>query len=490
MDNRKIVAEGITFDDVLLLPARSNLVPSEAETSTRLTRNIDINIPILSAAMDTVTEAALAIALAQEGGIGIIHKNLPVEAQRREVAKVKRSEHGVISDPVTLTPDQPVRRAQELMNEQNVSGIPIVEGKKLVGILTRRDLKFLKDYDVKISTVMTKANLVTGPAGTTLEQAKEILQEHKVEKLLLVNGKGELAGLITMRDIDRVQQYPTAARDERGRLRVGAAVGVHDDERIQALIEADADILVVDTAHGHSQNVLDTVKRIKAKHEIDVIAGNIATGEAAKDLVSAGADAVKIGIGPGAICTTRVVSGVGVPQVSAIMDCAAAAGKDGVPVIADGGIRHSGDITKAIAAGASSVMIGSLFAGLKESPGQLVIYRGRQFKEYRGMGSLGAMVQGSADRYSQSSEAERGKLVPEGVEGRVPYRGTLSEFVYQLVGGLRAGMGYCGARSIKELMTGARFVRVSAASVSESHPHDIQITKESPNYTGTLPFDD
>jgi IMP dehydrogenase len=490
MEWNKIIAEGITFDDVLLIPARSDFVPSQADTSTCLTNNITINIPIVSAAMDTVTEAALAIALAQEGGIGVIHKNLSIEAQKREVAKVKRSEHGVILDPVTLSPSQPVRKALELMNEQNVSGIPIVQGKKLVGILTRRDLKFLKDYDVEISSVMTKNNLVKGPAGTTLEQAKEILQEHKVEKLLLVNGKGELVGLITMRDIDRVQQFPRAARDERGRLRVGAAVSVHDYERIEALISVDVDIIVVDTAHGHSQNVIDTVKNIKTRYDIDVIAGNIATFNAAEELIEAGANAIKIGIGPGAICTTRVISGVGVPQITAIMDCAQIAQKYDIPIIADGGIRHSGDITKAITAGASSVMIGSLFAGLKESPGQLVIYKGRQFKEYRGMGSLGAMVQGSAERYGQVSTTEQSKLVPEGVEGRVPYRGALSDFVYQLVGGLRAGMGYCGARNIQELMTKGRFVRVSAASVSESHPHDIQITREAPNYSATLPFED
>jgi len=490
MDKNKIVAEGITFDDVLLIPAKSDFVPSQADTSTQLTNNITINIPIVSAAMDTVTEAQLAIALAQEGGTGIIHKNLIVEAQKREVAKVKRSEHGVILDPVTLSPAEPVRRAQELMNEQNVSGIPIVEGKKLVGILTRRDLKFLKDYDVKISTVMTKDNLITGPADTELEQAKEILQKHKVEKLLLVNAQGGLAGLITMRDIDRVQQYPIAARDQRGRLRVGAAVGVHDYERIDALIAAEVDVIVVDTAHGHSQNVIDTVKTIKGKYDIDVIAGNIATAKAAEDLISAGANAIKVGIGPGAICTTRIISGVGMPQISAIINCAEVAGRHNIPVIADGGIRHSGDITKAIAAGASSVMIGSLFAGLKESPGQLVIYKGRQFKEYRGMGSLGAMVKGSAERYGQKSSTETDKLVPEGVEGQVPYRGTLDDFVYQLVGGLRAGMGYCGARNIKELRKNGRFVRQSKASVSESHPHDIQITKEAPNYSAALPFED
>ncbi|MHC4389007.1 MAG: IMP dehydrogenase [Planctomycetota bacterium] len=490
MEKNKIIAEGITFDDVLLIPAKSDFIPSQAETSTQLTNNIKINIPIVSAAMDTVTEAALAIALAQEGGIGIIHKNLSVEAQQREVAKVKRSEHGVILDPVTLTPAEPVRRAQELMNEQNVSGIPILDGKKLAGILTRRDLKFLKDYDVRISEVMTETNLVTAPAETTLEQAKEILQKHKVEKLLLVNTNGGLAGLITMRDIDRVQQYPWAARDQRGRLRVGAAVGVHDYDRIEALIKAEVDVIVVDTAHGHSQNVIDTVKTIKGKHKIDVIAGNIATAEAAEDLIGAGANAVKVGIGPGAICTTRVISGVGVPQISAIINCAKAAQKNNIPVIADGGVRQSGDISKAIAAGASSVMIGSLFAGLKESPGQLVIYKGRQFKEYRGMGSLGAMVKGSAERYGQRSSTEKDKLIPEGVEGRVPYRGTLGDFVYQLVGGLRAGMGYCGARNIEELRKKGRFVRVSAASVSESHPHDIQITKEAPNYSAAVPFED
>jgi IMP dehydrogenase len=490
MIKRKIIAEAITFDDVLLVPAKSDFVPSQADTSTNLTNNIRMNIPIVSAAMDTVTEGELAIALAQEGGVGIIHKNLSIEEQRREVSKVKRSEHGVILDPVTLSPREPVRRAQELMDEQNVSGVPIVEGKKLVGILTRRDLKFLKDYDVEIKEVMTKANLVTGPAGTKLEEAKEILQKCKVEKLLLVNGQGELAGLITMRDIERVQQYPLSARDERGRLRVGAAVGVHDYERIEALIAAEADVVVVDTAHGHSQNVIDTVKEIKSRYAIDVIAGNIATAEAAEELIEAGANGIKVGIGPGAICTTRVISGVGVPQISAITNCAAAAEKHNIPVIADGGIRHSGDITKTIAAGASSVMIGSLFAGLKESPGQLVIYKGRQFKEYRGMGSLGAMVQGSAERYGQKSRTRKDKLIPEGVEGRVPYRGMLGDFVYQLVGGLRAGMGYCGARNIEWLRKNARFVRVSAASVIESHPHDIQITKEAPNYSASLPFED
>ncbi len=486
MSTDKIIAEGITFDDVLLVPARSDFVPSQADTTTRLTRNIPIQIPIVSAAMDTVTEAALAIALAQEGGIGVIHKNLSIQAQQREVAKVKRSENGVIQDPVTLSPNDSVSRAREVMNEQNVSGIPIVSGRKLVGILTRRDLKFLEDDSVKLDTVMTKTNLVTGPADTTLEQAHEILKNHKVEKLLLVNDRFELAGLITMRDIDRFQQTPHAARDARGRLRVGAAVGPHDEERIEALIRAEADVIVVDTAHGHSQNVLETVRYIKSHYHIDVIAGNIATAEAAADLIEAGADAVKVGIGPGAICTTRVISGVGVPQITAVMACVRVAERHGVPVIADGGVRHSGDITKAIAAGASSVMLGSLFAGLDESPGQLVIYKGRRFKEYRGMGSIGAMVKGSADRYNQAGAS---KLVPEGVEGRVPYRGMLADYVYQLVGGLRAGMGYCGARTIDELRTRGRFIRVSAATVSESHPHDIMITKESPNYSGPPSFE-
>jgi IMP dehydrogenase len=489
MNLDKIVAEGITFDDVLLIPARSDFVPSQANTATQLTRNITINIPIISAAMDTVTESALAIALAQEGGIGIIHKNLNIEAQKREVTKVKRSENGVIQDPVTLSSDLLVTEARQLMQEQNVSGIPIVDGGKLAGILTRRDLKFLKDDSVRIKDVMTAENLVTGPADTTLEQAREILRNHKVEKLLLVNSKNELAGLITMRDIDRVQKFPYAVRDSRGRLRVGAAVGVKDKERVEALIEAEADVVVVDTAHGHSQNVIEMVKWIKSNFKIEVIAGNIATSEAAQDLIDAGVDAVKVGIGPGAICTTRVISGVGVPQITAIMNAVEVAEKNNVPVIADGGIRHSGDMTKAIAAGASSVMLGSLFAGLAESPGQLVIYKGRQFKEYRGMGSIGAMVQGSADRYGQDKSSERDKLVPEGVEGRVPYRGTLSNYVYQLVGGIRAGMGYCGTSTIDELRKNAKFVRTSAATVNESHPHDILITKESPNYSGYESFE-
>jgi IMP dehydrogenase len=482
MHRDKFIAEGITFDDCLLIPAKSDFVPTEADTSTRLTNNIKINIPIVSAAMDTVTESALAIALSQEGGIGIIHKNLTIDAQRREVVKVKRSENGVVLDPVILSPNQTVQQARQVMNEQNISGIPIIDGKRLVGILTQRDLKFLRDDSVKISEVMTKDNLIKAPADTTLEQAKDILQKHRVEKLLLVNDKGELAGLITMRDIDRFQQFPNAVRDSRGRLRVGAAVGARDFDRIEALIKAEVDVLVVDTAHGHSQNVIETVKTIKKNHNIDVIAGNIATAEATVDLIKAGVNAVKVGIGPGAICTTRIISGAGMPQISAIMDCASAADKYDIPIIADGGIRFSGDITKAIAAGASSVMLGSLLAGLAESPGLLVIYKGRQFKEYRGMGSLGAMVKGSADRYGQRT-ASKEKLVPEGVEGRVPYRGSLSDFVYQLVGGLRAGMGYCGTPTIEQIRTKAKFVRISAAGVTESHPHDILITKEPPNYS-------
>ncbi len=480
----KIVGDGITFDDVLLVPARSSVVPRDVDTSTQLTRNIRLNIPLLSAPMDTVTESALAIALAQEGGIGIIHKNLSVEAQAREVEKVKRSENGIITDPITLPPSQSTDTARQIMADHNVSGVPIVQDDgHLVGILTRRDMKFLSK-DCRIEDVMTKKDLVTAPPQTSLDEAEQILNRHRVEKLLLVDKDFKLAGLITMRDIDKMRQFPRSCKDARGRLRVGAAVGVLDKERISALIAKDVDVIIVDTAHGHSENVIATVEWIKANHpNMDVIAGNVATSTGAADLIAAGVDAVKVGIGPGAICTTRIISGVGVPQLTAVADAARAAGEKNIPIIADGGVRHSGDITKAIAAGASAVMMGSLFAGLDESPGQTVIYKGRRFKTYRGMGSLGAMVVGSADRYGQKGETRKDKLVPEGVEGRVPYRGTLGDFVYQLVGGLRAGMGYCGTPTIEGLRTKAKFIRVSAASVTESHPHDIAITHEAPNYS-------
>jgi IMP dehydrogenase len=506
MEHPKIVHDGITFDDVLLIPARSDFVPSDADTHTRLTRGIELNIPLVSAPMDTVTEAALAIALAQEGGIGIVHKNLSVADQAREVEKVKRSENGVIVDPITLPPTATIGTARRVMREYNVSGIPIIEGDasasnaavgelplrrgtgnghsrppRLVGIMTRRDLKFQEDDNRRIGDVMTKENLVTAPEETTLDEAERILYRSKVEKLLLTDKDGRLAGLITMRDIDKLHQFPNACKDRRGRLRVGAATGVKDFARVEALIKADVDVVVVDTAHGHSKNVLETVREIKKNWTIQVIAGNVATAEGARDLIDAGVDAVKVGIGPGAICTTRIVSGVGVPQITAIFKANSMAEGAGVPVIADGGIRHSGDITKAIAAGASAVMMGSLFAGLDESPGELVIHQGRRYKTYRGMGSTGAMVRGSSDRYGQGG-VKSNKFVPEGVEGRVPYRGPLSDFVYQLVGGLRAGMGYCGTKDIEALRTNARFCRVSAASMAESHPHDITITKESPNY--------
>ncbi len=477
------ILDALTFDDVLLVPRRSAVLPDELDVSTQFTRKIRLNIPIVSAAMDTVTESRLAIALAQEGGIGIIHKNLSVEAQCREVHKVKRSESGVILDPTTLGPDEPVATAKEVMSLQNISGVPIVEnGHRLVGIITSRDMKFLERENLKIRDVMTAKNLVTGPPQTTLEEASEILNRAKVEKLLLVDREGRLAGLITMRDIERSRRFPGSCKDARGRLRVGAAVGVHEYDRVEALIAADVDVVAVDTAHGHSENVIRTVKEIRNRYDIEVVAGNIATAEAARDLIEAGADALKVGIGPGSICTTRVVSGVGVPQLTAVMNVAEVAAPEGVPIIADGGIRQSGDIVKAMAAGANSVMLGSLFAGLEESPGETVTWRGRRFKEYRGMGSLGAMVKGSAERYGQSADTSRGKLVPEGVEGRVPFRGPLADFVYQLIGGVRAGMGYCGAQSIDELCETATFVRVTSSGVAESHPHDVIITKEAPNY--------
>ena len=479
----RIVGEGITFDDVSLVPGRSDFVPAEADVSTHLTRRIRLQIPILSAAMDTVTDATLAIALAQEGGLGVIHKNLSVEDQAREVTKVKRSESGVITDPVTLPPEATVADARRVMETHRISGVPITRDGRLVGILTRRDLRFLERADQRIAEVMTRENLITAPPDTTLEQAEEILTHNKVEKLLLVDENFALKGLITIKDIDKTRQFPRSCKDDRGRLRVGAAVGVDDYDRVAALIAAGVDVIVVDTAHGHSTRVIRTVERIKTQFDIDLIAGNVVTAEATEELIAAGADAVKVGIGPGSICTTRVISGVGVPQITAINDCARAADRRGIPIVADGGIRQSGDITKAIAAGASAVMIGGLFAGLAESPGDILIYRGRRFKVYRGMGSLGAMVQGSADRYGQEAASAPAKLVPEGVEGRVPYKGQLADFVYQLVGGLKAGMGYCGTPTIEDLRTRAKFVRVSPAGVAEAHPHDIAITKEAPNYT-------
>lgn len=480
----KFVGDGITFDDVLLVPAFSRVLPRDADVRTRLTRNIRLNIPLVSAPMDTVTESSLAIALAQEGGIGIIHKNMPVESQCREVDKVKRSENGVILDPVTLRPDDPVTLAAEKMKLHNISGVPItLADGTIAGILTRRDLKFLESRERPIREVMTADGLVTAPPSTTLEAAEAVMLKHKVEKLLLVDADRKLVGLITMKDIEKNERFPASCKDGRGRLRVGAAVGVHELERVEALIHVGVDVVVVDTAHGHTQNVIETVKAIRKRFDIEIVAGNIATAEAARDLIDAGVDAVKVGIGPGSICTTRVVTGVGVPQITAIMNVAGVARDADVPVIADGGVRFSGDIAKAIAAGADAVMLGSLFAGLEESPGELVIWKGRRFKEYRGMGSLGAMAGGSADRYGQSDKKnERNKLVPEGVEGRVPYRGHLAEFTYQMVGGLRAGMGYCGAADISELQANSRFVRVSSATVTESHPHDITITHEAPNY--------
>jgi IMP dehydrogenase len=480
---QKFGPEGLAFDDVLLIPAASEVLPREVDVSTFLTRNIRLNIPLLSAAMDTVTEARMAIAMAREGGMGIIHKNMSVERQAAEVDKVKRSEHGVITDPFYLHPHNTVREAMEMMARYHISGVPIVaDGMKLVGIITNRDVRFEENLDQPIANVMTKENLVTAPVGTSLEEARHILARHKVEKLPLVDADFRLRGLITIKDIEKARKYPNAAKDARGRLLVGAAVGVSPDTlaRVEALLAAGVDLIVVDSAHGHSRGVLDTVRRIKANFRCDVLAGNVATGEGARALIEAGADAVKVGVGPGSICTTRVVAGIGVPQLTAIWEAAREARQMGIPVVADGGVRWSGDITKALAAGANAVMIGSLFAGTEESPGEMEIYQGRSFKVYRGMGSLGAMRDGSADRYFQE---EMPKLVPEGIEGRVPYRGPLAETVYQLVGGLRAGMGYCGARSIPELQEKGRFIRVTPAGVRESHPHDVQITREAPNYT-------
>jgi IMP dehydrogenase len=481
----RIAYQGITFDDVLLEPGYSDVLPRDVDVRTMLTRRIRLNIPIVSSPMDTVTESELAIALAQEGGIGIIHKNMAIQAQAREVEKVKRSENGIITDPVTLSPEETVETARKIMEVQHISGIPITIDSVLKGIITKRDLRFIAENHRRLAEVMTRENLVTAPENTTLEAAERILTENKVEKLLLVDEKYKLRGLITIRDIDKMSAFPSACKDQRGRLRVGAAVGVHDFERAEALIKADVDVLVVDSAHGHSSNVIDTVRALKKRHDIDVIAGNIATAAGAKALLDAGADAVKVGIGPGSICTTRVISGVGVPQITAVANACAGLKGSGVPVVADGGIRYSGDIVKALAAGAHTVMLGSLLAGLAESPGQLIIYKGRSFKIYRGMGSIGAMVAGSSDRYRQPGSTT-GKLVPEGVEGRVPYKGNLSPFIYQLTGGLRAGMGYCGTRNMEELRTRVQFILVSGASVQESHPHDILITQEAPNYSSRM----
>ncbi len=480
----KFAREGLTFDDVLLVPAKSDILPRDVDTSTYLTNKIRLNIPLLSAGMDTVTDSRLAIAIAREGGIGIIHKNMSVEAQALEVDKVKRSEHGVITNPIFLQAENPITDALELMERYRISGVPIVDADNvLVGILTNRDLRFEKDFTRLIGEVMTRENLITAPVGTTLEHAKEILRNHKVEKLPIVDAKNRLKGLITIKDIEKARQYPNSAKDERGRLRVGAAVGVTNDtmERVAALVQAGVDAVVVDTAHGHHAGVIQTVKQIKAEYpELQLIAGNVATAEATRDLIEAGADAVKVGMGPGSICTTRVVAGIGVPQITAIYDCAAEAQKFGIPIIADGGVKFSGDLPKAIAAGAHTVMIGSLFAGTEESPGDIEIYQGRSYKVYRGMGSIGAMKQGSRDRYFQEKEQ---KLVPEGIEGRLPFKGPLSETIYQLIGGLRAGMGYCGTRNLDELRTKTRFIRITGAGLRESHPHDVTITKEAPNYS-------
>jgi IMP dehydrogenase len=482
----KFVAEGLTYDDVLLIPAYSEILPREVDTSSFLTKKIRLNIPIVSAAMDTVTESALAIAIAQAGGLGMLHKNMSIERQAEEVRKVKRSESGMIQDPVTLHEDSVVADAFKIMKEYHIGGIPVLDGDgTLKGIITNRDLRFQKDMTKRVSEVMTSQNLITAPQGTTLLQAEEILQNHKIEKLPVVDANGRLCGLITFKDIQKFKNYPIACKDEHGRLRVGAAVGVTHDtmQRVDALVKAGVDVIAIDTAHGHSKGVINQLKEVKAKYPyLQVIAGNIATADAARALAEAGADAVKVGIGPGSICTTRIIAGVGVPQLYAVYECAEALKGTGVPVIADGGIKHTGDIAKAIAAGASSIMAGSLFAGVEESPGETIIYEGRRFKSYRGMGSIEAMESGSKDRYFQDVEDDIKKLVPEGIVGRVPYKGTLAEVAYQYVGGLRASMGYCGAKNIETLQR-AQFVRITAAGIRESHPHDITITKEAPNYT-------
>ncbi|MBQ8503341.1 MAG: IMP dehydrogenase [Clostridia bacterium] len=481
--NSKFVKEGLTFDDVLLIPAESDVLPADVNLETQLTKGIRLNIPVMTAAMDTVTESRMAIAIAREGGLGVIHKNMSIEAQVQEVDKVKRSENGIITNPMFLAPDNYVYEAENLMHNYRISGVPICENGKLVGILTNRDLRFLSDYNIRISEVMTKDNLVTGSEGTTLEEAKLILMKHKIEKLPLVDNNGMLKGLITIKDIEKAVQYPNSARDVKGRLLCAAALGATADvlDRAAPLAQAGVDAFVLDSAHGHSKNILKSVEKVKAAFpNVSLIAGNVATAEATKALIESGADCVKVGIGPGSICTTRVVAGIGVPQVTAIYDCAEMAAKYGINVIGDGGIKYSGEIVKAIAAGASAIMVGSLVAGCEESPSDTEIYQGRKYKVYRGMGSIAAMNQGSKDRYFQANNK---KLVPEGVEGRVPYKGTLSETVYQMMGGLRAGMGYCGCGTIDELKTKTQFIRITSAGLIESHPHDISITKEAPNYS-------
>ncbi|MBA2873197.1 IMP dehydrogenase [Anoxybacillus calidus] len=482
----KFVKEGLTFDDVLLIPAKSEVLPRDVDVTVKLSDTLQLNIPIISAGMDTVTEAEMAIAMARQGGLGIIHKNMSIEQQAEQVDKVKRSERGVITDPFFLTPEHQVYDAEHLMGKYRISGVPIVNNEveqKLVGIITNRDLRFIQDYSMKISDVMTKENLITAPVGTTLEEAEKILQKYKVEKLPLVDENGVLKGLITIKDIEKVIEFPNSAKDAKGRLLVGAAVGVTADTmiRVKKLVEANVDVIVVDTAHGHSKGVLETVRKIRQEYpELNIIAGNVATAEATRDLIEAGANIIKVGIGPGSICTTRVVAGVGVPQITAIYDCATEARKHGVPIIADGGIKYSGDIVKALAAGAHAVMLGSLLAGVTESPGETEIYQGRRFKVYRGMGSVAAMEKGSKDRYFQEDNK---KFVPEGIEGRVPYKGPLADTIYQLVGGLRSGMGYCGTKNLEELREKTQFVRMTGAGLRESHPHDVQITKEAPNYS-------
>ena len=484
MWENKFAKEGLTFDDVLLVPAKSEVLPKDVSVSTTLSKTLKLNIPVISAGMDTVTEAPMAIAIAREGGLGIIHKNMSIEAQAEEVDRVKRSESGVITNPFYLTPDHQVYDAEHLMAKYRISGVPIVnEDMKLVGILTNRDLRFIDDYSIKIDTVMTKENLVTAAVGTTLIEAEKILQKHKIEKLPLVDNDRILKGLITIKDIEKVIQFPNSAKDEQGRLVVGAAVGVTADtmERVKALVEAGVDAIVIDTAHGHSIGVLDKVKEVRETYpDLNIIAGNVATAEATKDLIEAGANVIKVGIGPGSICTTRIIAGIGVPQVTAVYDCATEAKKHGIPVIADGGIKYSGDIVKALAAGGHAVMLGSLLAGVSESPGEREIYQGRQFKVYRGMGSLGAMEKGSKDRYFQENNQ---KLVPEGIEGRVAYKGPLHDTIHQLVGGIRAGMGYCGTKTLEDLREHGQFIKITSASLKESHPHDVQITKEAPNYS-------